>query len=100
MSASRRSPTVKVLRSYGPLMVVTTTFLVMLLGVQPVARKTERASAAARGAVTSGVVATGTETPGAATAGATTPGAAAGAAPVVTGCPDRKAQVPGDPYSP
>jgi hypothetical protein len=101
MAAPRRSPTVKVVRSYGPLMVVTASFLVMILLVQPAARKVERASAAARGAVTSGVVATGSQTAAGATTGATgTAAAAGGGGTTVSGCPDRKQQVPGDPYSP
>ena len=100
----------RLMRGYGPLAVFALMLLLMSVLV-PSKVPDESALATGAGPGTGSVeegpqtVAT-TPEGGAATPGATTPGAAAGAAAGATapgakgGCPDRKEQVPGDPYSP
>lgn len=97
-----RSPTRTVTRSYGPLLIAASAFLMMTIVVSPVTRKQERIAAGALRPPSAGVVATSPTTidagaPAAAqAAGPTAASAGAGVQP----CTDRARQVSGDPYSP
>jgi hypothetical protein len=108
--STRRSSLV--LRTYGPLVLVSLALLTVIAVVRPVERRHDAVAAgAARGPVAPGVAASGAGSggaaPGTAAAGAAAPGAAGpgGATESAAGagvqpCADRAAQVPGDPYSP
>src|SRR3954451_19277906 len=103
-----------VLRTYGPLAAVALALLTVIAVVHPADRRHDTVAAGATtGPVTPGVVASGGGAPAATGPAAAGPADAAQPAPAATGpgaaaepgggvqpCPDRAAQVPGDPYSP
>ena len=119
----RRSASVKLARSYGPLVAVATAFVLLGALVAPAPRTTRAlASDVTAGGLPPGLVgpggatdptAPGATVPGAVAAGPAGPGAippavtrpagsglASGPKGQVRACPDRARQVSGDPYSP
>jgi hypothetical protein len=107
-------PVIEVLRSYGAILAVAVTFILMATFVEPASPREEAAAigvGGTAGAVVPGgsavavdpstgqVVATDPGT-GAPVAGDAGGGGAGGGGAAPGGCPDRTVQVPGDPYSP
>jgi hypothetical protein len=102
----------RVLRGYGPLLAFVVVFLMMAVLVPTVSREVVTQNASGTSAATAGSGDGTTAGPGDSTgaaaaadgAAATGTGTAATApakpAPATGSCPDRKQQVPGDPYSP
>jgi hypothetical protein len=106
------APRTRLLRGYGPLAAAALLFVLMASFVPTVGKQieTRTVTGAAADAAAGGGAASGTDVGGA----GDVPGAAGSTAAVasrararpgiapgrVTGCADRKAQVPGDPYSP
>ena len=101
----------RVLRGYGPLLAFVVVFLLMAVLVPTVDKEIVTRQASAAGASSEGLAPGGGDAEATGEAGAADPatdapaaapdGAAPGDQPPATGsCPDRKPQVPGDPYSP
>jgi hypothetical protein len=111
---SPRSTGAKVARTYAPLVIVATAFVVMITAVHPATRAHDRlAASGVAGGVPNGPAVTGPAgeelasdgTPiaggsGAGGPGVTTGGGGGGAGGGVQACTDRAKQVNGDPYSP